>query len=331
MENINSLALLLDSGCPFSRIPPHSQSHEVESILAILNRYLPMHSFGDEIMMCNPLQSSKFLSEALSAILRHLANQRHTLLNIAIVHRHKYLTELQRDLDSGCILDTHVLEVYQTLRKSGVDVPPELWPGPYPSVYHIGTMTSPAAQCLHTLGFHDFNQLDVEFMRNGSPFAQACRPISIGLVRWFLDHGASAKTMDIRGLCTRIGCHFYGRGICIQLNRIIQKVGPLRKDCCQCRCSSFGCVPANYLDHPYSSSPVEARSKSTYSKRAFISQISQVASEDIKKEWLSEGTRTTIFSRLGLTHMCCRNQVQNEDKSDIWAEENDIIAVLETM
>lgn len=134
-------------------------------------------------MMCNPLQSSKFLSEALSVILRHLANQRHTLRDIAIVHRHKFPAELQRALDSGCVLDAHALEVYQTLRKSGVDVPPDLWPAPYPSVYHIGTMTSPAAQRLQTLGFHDLNQLDVEFMRNGPPFAQACRPISIGLAR----------------------------------------------------------------------------------------------------------------------------------------------------
>ena len=203
------------------------------------------------------------------------------------------------------------------LEAAGFTVPPFLWPGEYPSIYHHQRLLASRYTEIFDIGFRS---VDVEDGCGLTPALCHCYELHLDEALWFLSRGArftdflASQPLNLvaaAALATGYGSrnlNSYRDGPWypprmlegLSLDQLIAACSPTLSDTCNCPCSSHGCSTTTYLFKRFFGSW-----RATTDLVSYWLQATHATPTKLQSSY-AEICRLELFDRLDMAHVCCR-------------------------
>jgi len=327
------LEMLLKAGAePFAAIEEAIRQEQLQSISLLLDHGCPM--FGPDTDLVDFAVDSLVSPNVILLLIERLAGRRQELLQLALDHLPEAVIETSwcnYHVQPRPLLDYNAVKIYDQLKTHCVEVSEALWPGPYTTIYHSPSVhnSSSLAMKLYELGFRDIDKPDDQGTTPLVSAIEACgceNDDCTQLIQWYMDLGV---TLGPRPFLTHIlnrsiyfpttipvGLWSDGRRKLDDMLKIFRQLvhGDAQKnDDCRCWCSTTGCTPVGVVLRKGSFFLIEdSRGLQLLIRRRWLYLLPRDSwlGLALDQDYFAEICKLEIFDRLGMAHTCChRSQI----------------------
>ncbi|KAH6987194.1 hypothetical protein EDB80DRAFT_731502 [Ilyonectria destructans] len=330
-EDVESLELLLDHGCP---IFPQGCSED--------NTCNNLFQYSLAIRSPLPI---------ISILAGEIAKRRQRLYELALENLPEVWLQTVREIRegaSGSVLDYQAEAVFQQLHQIGTKNIQNLYPGTQVTIYHHDGITFRIAEILYEAGFHDLDIADEEGrtpMMN--TISRSSNRDEFRLILWYLRKGADPcripwRGLDLLRLFAQKAKYFLSSEVWDQpalsrynafgvFVRLYQANGVKDTDGCSCWCNSVGFIPvAAVLDQRGEKGQVNGNLGNLTRRRRWLFHLSRYSALGLHltESDYGEICRLEIFDRLGMAHTCSI-YTDPDEQQELRDEDRELKAILD--